>query len=257
MAALFTGAKSAGKDLMAINGAKTIARVLICTLGLCTPFPLLAKDAVGDPFERVNRKIFAFNESADKYLLRPLAVSYRFILPDQVESAVGRVFANLGEIVNVSNDLLQGKWGQAGHDSGRFLINTTLGAAGIFDVAKSFGLERKEDEDFGQTLARWGVGSGAYIILPFIGPSTLRDAPAAYVDSLLNPIGYIEHVPTRNTVYGVNALSIRADLIKSEQLLSGDKYLFIRDIYLQRRQHLILDGQVEDDFGDFDDYGDY
>jgi len=243
---------------MAFNSAKAIMQVGLCCLVFSAPTALGAEDKVEDPFESVNRKIFAFNEVADQYFLKPLAKGYRFVVHNQIEYAIARVFSNLGEIANVSNDLLQGKWGQAGHDSGRFLINSTLGVVGVFDVARKFGLEKSDGEDFGQTLAHWGVGSGAYIVLPFIGPATLRDAPAVYVDSLLHPVPYIvDHIPTRNTIYAVNLLSIRADLLKAEQLLSGDKYLFVRDVYLQRRQYLIQDGKVEDDFGDFDDYGDY
>lgn len=242
---------------MVSSGAIAPTRILLYAflLGIC--FPAMAEDVTGDPLEGFNRRVYAFNEGADKFLLRPLAVTYRFVLPDPVESAVGRVFDNLGELVNITNDVLQWKWKQAGNDTGRFLVNSTLGVGGVFDVARHMGLQRNEGEDFGQTLARWGVDGGAYLVLPFIGPSTLRDAPAAYLDSFLRPVRYIDHIPTRNTITAVDVISIRADLIKSESLLSGDRYLFVRDVYLQRRLHLINDGKVEDDFGSFDDYGDY
>ena len=155
--------------------------------------------------------------------------------------------------LNVTNDLLQGKVGQAGNDGGRLLINSTIGIAGFFDVAKHAGLEKSDGEDFGQTFGVWGVGEGAYVVLPFLGPSTLRDAPSLLLDSVFDPVGEIDHVPTRNQLYGARVVSVRADLLEAEKLIKGDKYTFIRDVYLQRRQFLVNDGEVDDDFGD-DDY---
>lgn len=207
-----------------------------------------------DPLEGMNRAIFSFNETADRFVLKPIAQGYHYVLPDPVERGIGRVFGNVGEIINVFNGLLQGKFAQASNDSGRFLINSTLGIAGIFEVAEGLGLEKNAGEDFGQTLGHWGVGEGAYLVLPFFGPSTLRDAPGRVVDSFLNPIGEIDHVPTRNQIYGVSVLSSRAGLLEAEELISGDKYSFIRDAYLQRREYLVNDGKVEDDFGEDDEY---
>jgi len=163
------------------------------------------------------------------------------------------MFSNLGEVLNIVNDVLQGKIGQAGNDTGRLFLNSTFGIAGFFDVARHAGLEKSDGEDFGQTFATWGVGEGAYVVLPFLGPSTLRDAPGLLLDSVFDPIGEIDHVPTRNQVYGTKVLSTRAGLLEAEKLVKGDKYTFIRDVYLQRRQFLVNDGEVEDDFGD-DDY---
>ncbi len=203
-----------------------------------------------DPLEGVNRAVFTFNETADRFLLKPIATGYRYVTPDPVESGINRMFNNAGEIVNIANDILQGKIARAGTDTGRFLVNSTLGLAGFFDVAEHLGLPGNEGEDFGQTLGYWGVGEGAYIVLPFFGPSTLRDAPGLAVDSFLNPIGEIDHVPTRNQVYGAQVVSARSQLLEAEKLIRGDKYIFIRDAYLQRRRHLVSDGAVEDDFGD-------
>ena len=163
------------------------------------------------------------------------------------------MFSNLGEVLNITNDLLQGKVGQAGNDGGRLLINSTIGIAGFFDVAKHAGLEKSAGEDFGQTFGAWGVGKGAYVVLPFLGPSTLRDAPSLLLDSVFNPVGEIDHVPTRNQLYATGAVSTRAGLLETEKLVKGDRYTFVRDVYLQRRQFLVNDGEVEDDFGD-DDY---
>ncbi len=219
--------------------------------------PALAQDKVSDPFEPVNRAVFSFNETADRYVLKPAARGYRAVTPDPVENGIARMFDNLGEIVNVANALLQGKFVQAGNDSGRFLVNSTVGVAGFFDVAQVMGLEKNDGEDFGQTLGVWGLRRGPYLVVPFLGPSTLRDAPARYADSFLNPVRYVDHVPTRNTIIGTSLLSTRARLLEAEKLTRGDKYIFVRDVYLQRRVYLIRDGQVEDTFGsDYGEYGD-
>lgn len=204
-----------------------------------------------DPWEGFNRKVFVFNDTLDTYGLKPIAKGYRAITPDPVEDGISRMFSNVGEIVNVVNDLLQGKFRQAGNDTGRFLVNTTVGLVGFFDVADDLGMPKNEGEDFGQTLGVWGVEDGPYVVLPFLGPSTLRDGPAKIVDFLVDPISEIDHVPTRNQILGVDVVSGRADLLKAEELIKGDKYSFIRDVYLQRREYLLKDGNVEDDFGDY------
>ncbi len=204
-----------------------------------------------DPWEGFNRKVFVFNDTLDTYALKPVAKGYRAVTPDPVEDGISRMFSNLGEIVNVLNDVLQGKFSQAGNDTGRFLVNTTVGLVGFFDVAKDFGMPKSDGEDFGQTLGVWGVNDGPYVVLPLLGPSTLRDAPARFVDHLVNPVNEIDDIPTRNTIYGVDIVSTRADLLKAEELIKGDKYSFIRDVYLQRREYLLNDGEVEDDFGEY------
>ncbi len=220
---------------------------------LLLPEVAMADSEQGDPLESYNRVMFSFNDKADRWVLKPIAEGYRYVMPDFFERGVSRMFSNLGEVLNVANDLLQGKVGQAGNDGGRLLINSTVGIAGFFDVAKYAGLEKSDGEDFGQTFGAWGVGEGAYVVLPFFGPSTLRDAPSLVLDSVFNPIGDVDHVPTRNQLYGTRVTSARADLLKAEKLVKGDRYTFVRDVYLQRRQFLVNDGEVEDDFGD-DDY---
>lgn len=202
-----------------------------------------------DPWENANRAIFRFNETADRYVMKPVAKGYKFITPDPVETGVSNVFSNLGEPVNAFNNTLQGKFKQAGIDLSRLLINSTLGIGGVFDLAKTMGLEPGDGEDFGQTLATWGVPQGPYLVLPFMGPSTLRDGPAMLVDGQLGVIDEIDHVPTRNQVYGLRVLDIRSRLLDIEELMSGDAYTFMRDAYLDRRDYLINDGEVEDDFG--------
>lgn len=210
-----------------------------------------AKDSKNpaDPWEGFNRGVFAFNDAVDGAVLKPIAKGYKAVTPDVVETGVSNVFSNLGEVGNIVNGLLQFKIGQASNDTGRLLINSTFGLAGIFDVAKHMGLEKGTGEDFGQTLATWGVDSGPYIVLPFLGPSTLRDGVGLPADSYLSPVTHIDHVPTRNTVFGTGLVETRASLLGVESTISGDKYTFIRDAYLQRREYLINDGEVEDDFG--------
>jgi len=202
-----------------------------------------------DPWEGFNRKVFAFNDTLDSYMLKPLAKGYKAVTPDPVERGVSSAFANLKEVGNIANDLLQGKFSQAGNDTGRLLVNTTLGLAGIFDVAKHMGLPKSDGEDFGQTLATWGVGSGPYVVLPFLGSSTVRGLGGMPANTLTDPIGYVDHVPTRNSLWGTQLVGLRASLLEAENLISGDKYTFMRDAYLQRRNYLAKDGDVEDDFG--------
>lgn len=231
---------------------KRALKSLLLTV-LLLPGLVMAGSDQGDPLEGYNRVMFSFNDKADRWVLKPVAKGYRYVMPDFLERGVYRMFSNLGEVLNVTNDLLQGKVGQAGNDGGRFLINSTIGIAGFFDVAKHAGLEKSDGEDFGQTFGVWGVGEGAYVVLPFWGPSTLRDAPSLLLDSVFNPIGEVDHVPTRNQLYGARVISVRAQLLEAEKLVKGDRYTFIRDVYLQRRQFLVNDGDVEDDFAD-DDY---
>lgn len=213
-------------------------------------------DAPKDPLEPINRKVQAFNDTADRWVLKPVAKGYTKITPDPVEQGVSNFFGNLLEVRNILNDVLQWKWKQAGNDTGRLLINTTVGVAGIFDVARHLDLEKSEGEDFGQTLAVWGVGSGPYVVLPFFGPSNFRDTTGLPVDWVANPINEIDDISVRNSVKALEYIDKRAGLLKAEGFISGDRYVFMREAYLQRRKYLINDGQVQDDFDDFGDFGD-
>lgn len=206
-----------------------------------------------DPFESINRKVFKFNDTLDSLILKPAAKAYKAVTPDPLEKGISNAFENLGEVTTLTHNLLQGDFKQAGKDTGRFIINSTLGVAGLFDVASDMGIEA-DNEDFGQTLAVWGVESGPYLVLPFVGPSTLRDTPSRYIDNLTEATRYIDHVPTRNIYTGIDVLDTRASLLEAESLLKGDRYSLLRDVYLQRRQFLINDGEVVDDFSDLDDY---
>jgi phospholipid-binding lipoprotein MlaA len=233
---------------------------LLTLLLLCISFSAYAAEE--DPWEGWNRDVFTFNETLDKYALKPVAQAYRNVTPVVVDDAITNVFSNLGEPLIVINDVLQGKFLQALSDTGRFIVNSTVGILGIFDVASHIGLA-KHAEDFGQTLAYWGVESGPYVMLPVLGPSTLRDTAGFTVDTF----AFLEADPRTHaidnstvyysTVYG-QYLDLRADFIPAEGIITGDRYSFIRSLYLQRRDFLINDGQTsrneDDDFDEeFDD----
>jgi phospholipid-binding lipoprotein MlaA len=242
-----------GKTLLAL--ILSFLTVLFSAVGSAQDEPDFTYGHPEDPWQGMNEAVFGFNDSIDRFFFKPVAKGYKYITPDLVQIGVSNVFSNLLEVRNVFNDVLQWKWGQATNDTGRLLLNSTVGLAGVFDVAGAMGLEHSEGEDFGQTLAVWGVSQGPYIVLPLLGPSTLRDGLALPVDWQAGPVGYIDHVPTRNTATGLGLLSTRADLLKAEAFVSGDRYTFLRDAYLQRRGYLIADGVVEDDFaGDEYDY---
>ncbi|WP_299595955.1 MlaA family lipoprotein [uncultured Microbulbifer sp.] len=208
-----------------------------------------------DPWEGFNRAMFRFNDTADRWFLKPAAVSYRQVTPHFMQTGISNFFSNLHEVNNVLNNVLQWKWGQAGNDTGRFLVNSTVGLVGLFDVAQHMGLERSDGEDFGQTLAVWGMSSGPYLVVPFLGPSTVRDAPAEVVEWYTNPLTYLDDNAVENTLKTLDLIQLRASLLQAESLLQGDRYVLMRDAYLQRREFLINDGEQEDDFGgDLDEY---
>lgn len=231
-----------------------ISIVLVWSCFFCS-FSVAADQASdADPYQNINQKIFSFNKSLDDYIARPLAKFYVAVTPDFVERGISNVFGNLKEVTNVFNDVLQGKFSQALNDAGRFGVNSTLGVAGLFDVASLLSLKKSEGEDFGQTLGYWGVPEGPYLMLPLIGPSTLRDAPSKVVDRITDPLDYLNHNTDRIIVRGTELVSMRASLLEYDNLISGDSYTLVRDVYLQRRAYQVTDGAVEDEFDDLDDY---
>lgn len=223
--------------------------VLSVSLFLSLSLPPQAMAEENDPYENVNRKVFAFNEFMDKWLLKPVAKGYRFITPSFVDTGVSNFFDNLGEVRNLVNGGLQGDGNHALTSTGRLLVNSTVGLGGLFDVASEWGLEERK-EDFGQTLAVWGVGDGPYIVLPFLGGGNLRDSFSRIPDVYLSPVTYVDDVPTRNSLRALDLIDTRADLIDAEAFVSGDRYTFLRDIIAQQREASINNGAVEDDFGD-------
>ena len=200
-----------------------------------------------DPWERFNRTSFAVNDALDRAALKPVAKAYKKVTPRFVRTGVSNFFSNLDNISIVINDVLQGKGKQAGRDSARFLMNTTLGLGGLFDPASAAGLE-KNDEDFGQTLGKWGVKSGPYLMLPILGPSTLRDSVARLPEQYTNPVQYLEDDSTRYIITGVGVVDMRAGLLDLDAQIekSYDKYAFIRNAWLQRREYQVTDGNIED-----------
>lgn len=199
-----------------------------------------------DPLEPLNRAVYQFNDALDKVVMKPVATVYREVLPDFARTGVTNFFSNLYDILTALNSLLQGKIADAASDVGRIAINTTIGIAGLFDVATEIGLE-KHKEDFGQTLGRWGIGDGPYLQIPFLGPSSIRDAVGTFVDVKVDPIGWIwrDHIATRNSLWGLYFVNLRAILLDSTKILEEaalDPYEFQRDAYLQRRRNLVYDG---------------
>lgn len=195
-----------------------------------------------DPLEPVNRAIYSFNQQFDRFLLKPVAKGYRAVLPTPVRRGVSNFFSNLREPAVIVNDALQGRFGDAGSDLGRFLTNTTIGVLGIFDVATHFGLDR-HSADFGQTLGKWGVGDGPYLVLPILGPSNIRDSVGLYGDTELYPPTHMEEQSTAWKLYGVELIDTRARLLDAgdilEQAGAQDPYIFVREAYRQRRRNLI------------------
>jgi phospholipid-binding lipoprotein MlaA len=202
-----------------------------------------------DPFEHYNRAMFAFNDSVDGALIKPVAQAYRDAVHPGFRQMVSNFFGNLGDMWTAVNQLLQGKPALAASDFGRVLINTIAGFGGIADFASAMGIE-KHREDFGQTLGRWGVGSGPYLVLPFFGPSSLRDAPSLVGDLYADPLGNVIHGRAFVGAWGVRVTDRRAELIPAEKLLESvalDRYSFIRDGYLQRRYEQVWDGNPPDE----------
>ncbi len=210
-----------------------------------------------DPWEPMNRKVFAMNDSVDKAVVRPVAVAYKDYTPDLAQKGINNFFGNLRDVWSTVNSAFQLKVGETAELAGRVLVNTTVGVVGLFDVATPLNL-KKHREDFGKTLGYWGVPSGPYLVMPFFGPSTLRDASGFVVDVKLNPTFHdIKNVRVRNSLYVINAVDVRKGLLGVEDNLNAvalDRYSFIRDAYLQRRLYEIYDGNPPDT-DDADDSG--
>lgn len=208
-----------------------------------------------DPLQQLNRKVYELNfEILDPALIKPIATLYDRLTPRPVRIGINNFFSNLDEIPNAVNSLLQGKIGQAANDTGRFIVNSVFGLGGVFDIATDAGMQPSQGEDFGQTLAVWGVSEGPYLMLPFLGPSTLRDAPSNVLDSFLDPFAYNDNYGMRASIKAIDIVALRAELLGIDDVMSGDKYIFVRDVYLQNREYVITDGAIEDDFDDLEDY---
>jgi len=201
-----------------------------------------------DPLEPLNRKTAAFNDKVDDLVLRPVATAYHRVLPSPVRAGVTNFFGNLSDVWSFVNSVAQLKLHNGFDDFVRVNINTFWGVGGIFDIATQVGLPR-HSEDFGQTLGRWGVPSGPYLVLPLLGPSTFRDAAALIVDVHGDPVNYINEIPVRNSLYALRLVDIRSNLLQVSALLDAaalDRYTFTRDAFLQRRLSDVHDGNLPD-----------
>jgi phospholipid-binding lipoprotein MlaA len=238
-------------------------RQIFCTLLIsnmlygCSTTPSTHADHK-DPWESWNRDVHSFNTDVDEAILKPVAKGYKEAVPNPVDESITNVFSNINDIGVFINDFLQLKFVQGGMDVSRFLVNTTAGVAGIFDVAKMIDLP-KHDEDFGQTLGFWGVPSGSYTVLPFLGSSTPRDAVGLLGDALLNPLTYVSFFggfaanASTAAATAVDVTDTRSDLMSSEKIVneaSVDRYDFVKNAYLQRREYLIHDGNPPEDADD-------
>lgn len=214
--------------------------MLILLLGLILTACSTARHP-SDPIEPFNRAVFAFNETVDRNVLKPVAKGYDKVVPSPLKRMVNNFFSNLNDIVVTFNDLLQFKFRQAASDGSRVIFNSTFGLLGLFEVTTRL---EKHNEDFGQTLRYWGVPSGPYLVLPFLGPSTVTDAVGLAVDTYAGVIHNINDDVIRNTLYVVNGIRTRANLLDKEQVLDNalDRYSFLRDAYLMRRLNLTHDG---------------
>ncbi len=205
-----------------------------------------------DPLEAINRPLFEINNKFDQYLLRPVAKGYDWVMPGFAKRGVGNVFANMYDFTSAINGVLQGRFQGAAQGGGRFLVNSTLGLAGLFDVATPMGI-RPYRTDFGHTLAIWGFDSGPYLMVPLFGPRTVRSGAGTIFDTYTSIPDYLDNVRLRNSLWGLELVDGRARLLQADELLSGDAYIFIRDAYLQQRETFVNDGVVQDDFSDFGD----
>jgi phospholipid-binding lipoprotein MlaA len=198
-----------------------------------------------DPWEGLNRHTFALNDALDRAVLKPTAQAYEKVTPPFVRARVSNFFDNLADVGTSVNDFLQGKPREGINDFGRIVVNTTFGIAGFWDVASQLGVE-KRNEDFGQTLGVWGVPPGPYFVIPFLGPSTARDAPARAVDPQYFYSRVIDNDTLAWSLWGLDVIRTRANLLKAERVIEEaalDRYLFIRDAWLQRRQNQVYDGK--------------
>ena len=223
-----------------------VALVALLSLLLvgCATAPNAKKDP-RDPFEGFNRASYKFNDALDRAILKPVAKGYKAVTPDPVEQGVSNFFSNLTQPAIIINDLLQAKFKDSLNDTGRFLLNSTVGIGGFFDPASKAGLER-HDEDFGQTLGKWGTPAGPYLMIPFFGPSTARDAVGSGVGVFTDPVHYVERDAWRYGLQGMDLLDSRVRRLPLDDTINQafDKYAFIRNAYLQQREFAVHDGDV-------------
>ena len=223
---------------------KTIPRLLavgaLALLAGCAATPSKV-----DPLEPMNRALYKVHDVLDTNIVKPVAEGYVSVVPQFMRTGFANVFNNIDDLFSAVNGLLQGKPDKAGNDLGRVLINTFFGMGGLIDIASDAGIERG-NEDFGQTFAVWGIPQGPYLFIPLFGPTTVRDGAGVIVRIAVGPVGYINDVALRNSIYGVGYVDLRSQVLESGSIVDTaalDRYIFIRNAYLQRRRYLIYDGK--------------
>lgn len=234
--------KALHKILLTIAAAATVAG--------CASVPDNAGQDPSDPWEKLNRNTFAFNQKVDTYLIRPAAKGYEFVVPEYARERIGNIYGNLNEPANVLNNALQGKGEGALVSLFRLMINTTLGLGGMYDVAGTAANQPARREDFGQTLAVWGVGNGPYFVIPFLGPSTVRDTVGLGADYFTAPQTWLDGGWAEWGAWGVLALDYRVRMLPATDLLEGavDPYLMAREAYFGARRNAVYDGNPPLDF---------
>lgn len=227
--------------MMRVLQAISVSMILVLTVA-CAHTPPYEEPR--DPLEPINRVVYRFNDAVDRALLKPAAKGYDKVTPVPIQTGVGNFFSNLGEPIVIVNDLLQGKATQSASDTARLVFNSTFGVLGLIDVATPMG-HPKHKEDFGQTFAVWGFGEGWYLVVPVLGPSTVRDAVGLPPEFALNPVARHDEVRERNSLYALHSIDSRARLLGASEVRDTaalDEYLFTRDAYRQHRWNLIYDG---------------
>lgn len=221
-----------------------LRRIAVALLGATLLAGCAAAPSRDDPFEPMNRASYAVHEVVDGYFVKPVAQAYVDYAPRLVQTGIRNFFNNIDDFFSFINGMLQNKPDKAGNDLGRVITNTGFGLLGLIDIASEAGIP-KGNEDFGQTFGYWGIPQGPYLFIPVFGPTTVRDGTGWIIRAYTTPIGYIPDVPTRNILWGIGFLDLRASALQAETLVeqaSLDKYTFIRRSYLQRRQYLVYDG---------------
>src|SRR5882757_3785563 len=229
---------------MQLQTSVLAATALAFTLGGCATLPS-GKPDPSDRFERVNRSVYSFNRAIDHAVVRPVARTYVKITPAPVRSSISNFFTNLDYPVTIVNDFLQGKLHDGMSDVGRFGVNTVIGIGGLFDPASHWGME-KHNEDFGLTLARWGLHSGPYLMLPILGPSTVRDAPGRVADRFVTPTSYLNNTGVEVGAFVAKGVTTRAGVLDMDQMIDSafDPYVFVRNAWLQRREYQVRGGKM-------------